>query len=383
MDAPLPTLRRLRVRLPPWFPEPLDAAAVPSPTTVAGFLDQAARLAGRPMVHCSQEGAWPGFTWRQARDRALRIACGLVSAGVAPGERVVVLSEDRPDAVCVQLAVQMAGAVPTVIAPTARAGVAQAIAGDCGAVLAVASGEALASRLHLTVSLGRIIRLDGEVARWSRAELEKASYAEVISRLRRLDPGGVATLGHLQADDALVPLTHRRLVGAAQRLAGALGMGAADRVLAVLPPEQVIERVLVVTVAIAAGATLWLARPVDVPSADVGTLQPTVLLAVPRLLRELGDRARRQAAGHPLVRWRLDRAIQMRSRELSEAWSGCRPGIVDRLALAGVRRRVGGRRLHVILTPERAGPEADAFLRAIRLPVELLDTSELKEPVPP
>jgi hypothetical protein len=51
----------------------------------------------------------------------------------------------------------MAGAVTVPLDPGVEAGVAQAAAQETGAVLAIASNEASASKLHLTGTLDRIV----------------------------------------------------------------------------------------------------------------------------------------------------------------------------------------------------------------------------------
>jgi len=341
VDAFLFDIRSSGVQSRPRLPA-ISAALVPSPTTVAVFLAQADRLGGRTMVRCLRAGAWRGITWEDARDRAFRIACGLVAAGVGPTERVAFLSEDRPESMSVQLGIQMAGAVPAVIASTAPAGVAQRSVGECGAVLAITSGELLAARLHLTGTLGRIVRLDGEVARWSEAEPEGTQYGEVLRRIRQLDPEGAAVIGYPAAGGAATTLTQRRLVSAAEGRVRAVGMSASDAALAVLAPDHLMQRILVGYMAIAAGATLCVALPADVPARRVAALQPTVLLAGPWLLEDLRHHAR---AGHPRARWWL-------------------------------RRRVGGRRLRAVFAPDDPGPESQAFFRAVGLPVQVLGSGE-------
>src|SRR5215472_1949347 len=162
-----------------------------------------------------------------------------------------------------------------------------------------------------------------------------------------------------------------------------VGAVIASRILA-RPKLYLMELASRLCVRLAAGATPWLGRPVDARAAVIRALRPTVLLVgVPSLLGDLHDRARGEAARIPGVRWWLDEAVPMGSRDRPDVWSGRRPGIADRPALAGARWRVIGQRLHAILTSEMPEPEANAFFAAVRRPVQLLGTRELEEPAAP
>src|SRR5438874_10220436 len=124
------------------------------PLTVPGaFLAEVGRRAVRPLVHHHRGGRWEDVSWIEVREHALRIASGLVAAGVREGDRVVLLSENRVEWLSCDLGIQMAGAATVPIPPSTAPAVAQAIAGGTGAVMAIASGEEGAARLHLTDAL--------------------------------------------------------------------------------------------------------------------------------------------------------------------------------------------------------------------------------------
>ncbi|MBC7801326.1 MAG: AMP-binding protein, partial [Gemmatimonadaceae bacterium] len=51
----------------------------------------------RPMLRFHRDGAWHGVTWGDFAVRAASVARGLRAAGVSAGDRVLVVSESRPE----------------------------------------------------------------------------------------------------------------------------------------------------------------------------------------------------------------------------------------------------------------------------------------------
>ena len=77
----------------------------------AMFFDQAARLGGQPFVWAKRAGAYQAITWAAAARDVRRLALGLRSLGIARGERVGLVSENRPEWVIADLAIMTAGAI--------------------------------------------------------------------------------------------------------------------------------------------------------------------------------------------------------------------------------------------------------------------------------
>jgi len=96
----------------------------------------------------------------------LAVASALLELGVKPGDSVVLMSENRVEWIYCDLAIQSVGAVTVPIYPSSPPELAQKIAADSGAMLAIASGVKLAGRLNTTAQLRLIVRIDTEVAQW-------------------------------------------------------------------------------------------------------------------------------------------------------------------------------------------------------------------------
>src|SRR5207302_6813930 len=77
----------------PWR---LTAERVDGDTYVGVFLRRTERHGDRLCIACKDaEGRWPQASWQELRDAGVALGAALVHAGVAAGDRVALLSENR------------------------------------------------------------------------------------------------------------------------------------------------------------------------------------------------------------------------------------------------------------------------------------------------
>src|SRR5246500_5710148 len=77
----------------------------------AMFFEQAARLGDKPFLWAKREGHYNPTSWAEAGRDVRRLALGLKSLGIGRGERVGLVSENRPEWVIADLAIMSAGAI--------------------------------------------------------------------------------------------------------------------------------------------------------------------------------------------------------------------------------------------------------------------------------
>src|SRR5713101_8324625 len=77
----------------------------------AMFFDQADRLGDKPFLWAKAEGRFRPISWAAAALEIRRLASGLRSLGIGQGERIGLVSENRPEWVIADLAIMSAGAI--------------------------------------------------------------------------------------------------------------------------------------------------------------------------------------------------------------------------------------------------------------------------------
>src|SRR5712691_9956969 len=101
----------------------------------------------RPFLWAKRDGQYRQLSWSAAAGAVERLAQGLVALGIAQGDRVVLVSENRPEWVIADLAIMSAGAVTVPAYVTNTVEDHRHILGNSGARAAVVSTAALAARI--------------------------------------------------------------------------------------------------------------------------------------------------------------------------------------------------------------------------------------------
>ena len=77
----------------------------------AMFFEQAERLGDKPFLWAKRAGHYQAISWAAAAHDVRRLALGLRSLGIGRGERIGLVSENRPEWVIADLAIMSAGAI--------------------------------------------------------------------------------------------------------------------------------------------------------------------------------------------------------------------------------------------------------------------------------
>ena len=105
------------------------------------MLTRVARRGDEPALGFIRDGELHWRTWHEVADDACRLAAEIQAAGIAPGDRVAHVSENRYEWIITDLAMHLAGAVHVPIHVTLSGEqIAEQIA-DCGARLVFVSSE--------------------------------------------------------------------------------------------------------------------------------------------------------------------------------------------------------------------------------------------------
>jgi long-chain acyl-CoA synthetase len=92
------------------------------PNLVAMFLDRARLRGDAPMLWAKKQGQWQSLNWNEVADQVCLLARSLRDIGLKEGDRVVLVSENRPEWCIADLAIMAAGlvTVPTYTTNTER-----------------------------------------------------------------------------------------------------------------------------------------------------------------------------------------------------------------------------------------------------------------------
>jgi long-chain acyl-CoA synthetase len=327
----------------------VDSERISERTVPGVFFRQVDRLGPRTLFHHHLDGRWAELSWRETGERVTRLAAALVEAGVKPGERVILLSENRLEWLLCDLAIMTAGAVTVPVYQSTPARTCQQIVDNSQARLAVVSGEALAGRLRLE----RVVRMDADLPDWLERTPDSHALEEVETRAAALSQDAVATIVYTSGttgEPKGVMLAHRNLVDMARGCLEEFDVGQEDSNLSFLPYSHVLERINSILVLLAAGGTAWLSRGIEHLPEDIQVARPTVMVAVPRVYEKVHQRVLEQVGKSSPRRQALFRWALGQGRRRSQGrWAPLHP-LADRLVLSKLRQRLTGGRLRFFVS---------------------------------
>src|SRR5207237_5082358 len=113
----------------------------------AMFFAVAWQKGDRSFLWAKRDGSYHPLNWAGASDQVRRLAQGLIALGIAPGDRVALVSENRPEWVIADLAIMSAGAVAVPAYVTNTVEDHRHVLGNSGVRAAIVSTSALAARV--------------------------------------------------------------------------------------------------------------------------------------------------------------------------------------------------------------------------------------------
>ncbi|HET7420192.1 MAG TPA: long-chain fatty acid--CoA ligase [Candidatus Dormibacteraeota bacterium] len=357
---------------------PVAAADVSPETTVGLLLKQAERFRPRTLLRFYDEPAqaWRAVSWDEFRDRVLLVAQGLIDTGLKPGDRVLLLSENRFEWLLCDVGIQAGGGVTVPVYANLIASSVQAIAEDSGASLAIVADAGQAAKLSGMRHPPRVLSIETDVKRWLGEP--GAGWPDVRDRLVTLSPEDVATIAYTSGTTGKpkgVVLTHRIVVAEVQACLKAYDIRPDDITLSILPYAHILERVAGFYFAgVLAGAQLNLGRGLDHLVEDIKAVRPTCMEAVPRLFekveQQVQDRVRKQSRpAQVLFRWAVATGRKKARSSRPGPWLRLRYAIADRLALRRLRDNLGGRLRFFVCGSAPLLAEVEEFFWAIGLPI--------------
>jgi long-chain acyl-CoA synthetase len=270
---------------------------------------QADRHGPRPAVRYKRHGLYHDLTWERYRADALACAAALVEAGINPGERVGLLSENRVEWLVADLGILAAAAVNVPPHAPLTAKQVHFQLGDARVRwLFLSTAEQLQKVLQVRAGLPAlkgIVWFDARCRADEAAGLELCSWESFLEHGRRarartagelarreaaLGPDDLATIMYTSGTTGNpkgVMLTHGNLLSNACSVQAAQALDPAAVVLSWLPYSHIYGRTVDHYVNLAAGTLLCLAESVETVVDNLEEVRPTHLNAVPRVYEKI------------------------------------------------------------------------------------------------
>jgi long-chain acyl-CoA synthetase len=321
------------------------------------------------------------------------LAGSLKKLGLKPGDRVMLVSENRPEWLIADLGIMAAGCVtvPTYTTNTTRDH--QHILANSGASAVIVSTQKLARTLVPAVLFAsdchHIISIDDIITGQSPDIAQFHNWADLIS--------GPSDVGELEARMAevkredLACLIYTSGTGGAPRgvmqhhgmilhnVEGCIDIIATDFgwddevFLSFLPASHAYEHTGGQHFPIALGAEIYYAESLEKLAANIEEVKPTIMVVVPRLFEMLRAKIMKQVEKDGgLPAYLMGRALSIETKRFEKRavpWDLPMDGLLSVTLRRKVRRKFGGRMKAMVSGGAPLNPDVGLFFQAMGLPM--------------
>lgn len=277
------------------------------PQTIPHFCFESFRRHNKPDALAFKAGeVWKYLSGAEVVERVKRIAAGLASLGVKAGDRVAIISENRPEWSFVDLAILSLRAVNVPIYTTQAVEQIRFILENSGAKILFVSGKKLWKHAENAVqSVERLEKLvffdsEGKPEGNSRAmtladveakgdEFNKIDRDAIDRAMAEIETTDLATIIYTSGttgEPKGVMLSHENFVSNIVAISNGLPIRSSDRSLAVLPLSHIFERT-VFYVLCSNGVSIHYCAAFDQLASHLQEVKPTIMTAVPRLFEQV------------------------------------------------------------------------------------------------
>ena len=361
------------------------------PNLVSMFLTRVEERGNQPFLWAKHDGSWQSVSYDEAARQVATLSESLLRLGLAPGDRVMLVCENRPEWLIADLAIMAAGCVtvPTYTTNTTRDHT--HILGNSGARAVIVSSQKLANALIPAVLFSSdcqdVIGIDDirtgqsvEGARfhhWAELIQDPADLDKVRARVSTVGRGDLACLIYTSGTGG-APRGVRQHHGAILHNVAACtdvianDFGWDDEVfLSFLPASHAYEHTGGQHFPIGLGAQIYYAESLEKLAANIEEVRPTLMVVVPRLFEMLRARILKtiEKSGG-LSQHLLTRALsigQKRSEGRLPLWDRPMDAILSLTLRKKISAKFGGRIKAMVSGGAPLNPEVGLFFDALGL----------------
>jgi long-chain acyl-CoA synthetase len=356
---------------------------------VSLFLGRAAEKGDKPFLWAKHEGVWSSISWADAAKQVASLAASLHRIGLERGDRVALVSENRPEWLISDLAIMAAGCVtvPTYTTNTTRDHA--HILENSGARAVIVSNQKLATNLipavltsnecHHVIGMETLRKVQAPdwvtCHSWSKLASDESDVAALQDRMRSTRREDLACIIYTSGTGGAprgVQQHHGAILhnveGATDIISTDFGWG--DEVfLSFLPASHAYEHTGGQHFPIALGAEVYYAESLEKLAANIEEVQPTIMVVVPRLFEMLRARIMKSVeSSGGLSKYLLHRALKIGTDKAAgkfRPWDLPMDGFLSLTLRRKIRAKVGGRQKAWVSGGAPLNPEVGRFFESI------------------
>lgn len=333
---------------------------------------------------CKRNGAWKKISIQEYVEETNNISYGLMKIGVSPGDKIGIVSGNRPEWNMLDMAIMQVGAVSIPIYPTISQDDYRYILNHAEMKVIFIDGKDLRRKLEPVMpevkTLKEVFVFDEEDGNYKYLDqlIELGKQNQNPEKLKSMKagilPGEMATIIYTSGTTGNpkgVMLSHQNIVSQLENLKDTPSSWS-KRALSFLPLCHAYERMLVYLYQYL-GMSVYYAESLGTIAENIKEISPTMMSCVPRLLEKIYDKLFLSGKKLPklqklLYYWAFNLATRYQLYGMS-GWMKFQLKIADKLIYSKWRAAIGGNFDIVVSGGSAIQPHIASFFSAIGMPV--------------
>jgi long-chain acyl-CoA synthetase len=330
------------------------------------------------------------YTWTQYMTIVKEIACGLRKLGIGHGDTVAIQSETRAEFYFADMGIISNGSISAALYTSYPQGEAIAKLKACEAKLAFVENPKMLATLATSLAGAepmdiRWVLMTGkaddvmtmeelrEMGRQAMAE-DAQLFARIYLETKPDDTAIVYLTSGSTGEPKMGMVTHKAIVANVAAAPAVLPLGPQDTTIAFLPSAHITQRLVLQLMPLAFGMVIYFSESLTRLPKEIQAVQPTFLLAPPRLWERIYTNVVTEMKKKPKVIQNLFHAglgLALKAAEYKREdksvplWVSAPLGLIDRVIFSKIREKLGGKIALAVSGSAPLGKDLANFFGAI------------------
>ena len=339
------------------------------------------------------DNVYKGITYKELKEETDLFAYGLTELGLKKNDCVALISENRPEWVYSDFAMQMLGIINVPLYPSLTSDSIEYILNDSEAkAIIVSTGFQLNKVLKIIKNCKHLKQIiifneheDGEGKTniltfkqiQEKGKNNKKKYPELLKKTaNEIKENDVCTIIYTSGttgEPKGVILTHRNIISNVNAALEIFPITKDDIFLSFLPLCHIFERMAGYYTAFAAGCTIYYAESIEKVATNLQEAKPTLMTSVPRLFERIQSRIIKNVESQSVTKqkifyWALDtgkKFVAAKKKGSVPFTLVAKHRVADKLVFKKLRERTGGRLRFFISGGAALSKELGEFFEAV------------------
>lgn len=332
-----------------------------------------------------ENGVWKKYSIQEYVETTNILSFAFIKCGIQKGDKIAIISGNRPEWNMLDMAIQQVGAVTVPIYPTISKEDYRTIINNCEAKIAIVEGVAVLNKIEeirdeipSLKTVYTFVKRKDEYPIWDdliNIGRENEDMEELERRKASIDAKDCATIIYTSGTTGTpkgVMLSHSNILGQIENLRQTPSEDS-KRAFSFLPICHAYERTLVYLYQYL-GMSVYYAESLATIAQDMKEIHPTMMTCVPRLLEKIYTKVRQSGQKQKGLRkrifyWAMSLAEKYKVEGRSRFYN-LKLRIADKMVYSKIRKNLGAEDFDIIVSGAASiQPNISAFFSAIKMPV--------------